>query len=172
MAGWWIGTKTTEESYISTSCSSFSLFAWPANCCSVCGGGVGLCAQRLPDVVHLRVLWPAFSFHCATQTRAIQTEKCQPGPSHGGALWHASVGWRRIDVCFAGPGRAGRRGHMTTASTDGRTKRRKMAVAKTSSGRLNEMDVGESVTADVTAAAATRAFVWLSPLNYWLIKNC
>jgi len=77
-------------------------------------------------------------------------------PSGGGGSTSASPG----------PGRAGRRGHMTTASTDGRTKRRKMAVAKTSSGRLNEMDVGESVTADVTAAAATRAFVWLSPLNY------
>ena len=78
----------------------------------------------------------------------------------------------------AGPGRAatgGRRGHMTTASTDGRTKRRKMAGEKTS-GRLNEMDVGEPVTADVTAAAAvsrrrrlpaTRALVW--PLDFELL---
>jgi len=47
----------------------------------------------------------------------------------------------------------GRQGHMTTATSDGWTKRRKMAGKKTSRC-LNEMDVGESETADVTAAAA------------------
>ena len=97
----------------------------------------------------------AFSFR---QTTALY------GPKNA----RAPTCWRRTALFVPATLRrrllatCGRRGHMTTPTTDGRTKRRKMANEKTS-GRLNEMDVSESVTVDAAAAAAVslpQLFVW------------